>query len=39
VAKAYGSGTCEFYDQKEFEELIARYGPMRHLQTHGQPVS
>ncbi len=39
VAKAYGGGTCEFYDQKEFEELIARYGPMRHLQTHGQTAS
>lgn len=39
VAKVYGGGTCEFYDQKEYEELIARYGPMRHLQTHGQTVS
>jgi hypothetical protein len=39
VAKAYGGGACEFYDRKEFEELIARYGPMRHLQTHGQTAS
>jgi hypothetical protein len=35
VAKAYGDGACEFYDHKEYEELVARYGPMRHLQTLG----
>jgi len=38
VAKAYGAGTCDFYDQKEFDELLGRFGPMRHLQTHGQAV-
>ncbi len=38
VAKAYGQGACNFYDQKEFDELIGRYGPMRHLQTPGQAV-
>jgi hypothetical protein len=35
VAKAYGGGACEFYDQKEFDELIGRYGSMRRLQTQG----
>jgi hypothetical protein len=38
VAKAYGQGACNFYDQKEFDELIGRYGPLRHLQTPGQAV-
>ncbi len=36
VAKAYGAGACEFCDQKEFDELAARYGSMRNLQTLGQ---
>lgn len=36
VTKAYGDGTCEFYDQSEFDELVARYGSMRHLQTLGR---
>ncbi|MBM3471402.1 MAG: DUF1177 domain-containing protein [Armatimonadetes bacterium] len=36
VAKAYGEGICEFYDRKEFDELLMRYGPMRRLQTPGQ---
>lgn len=36
TAKAYGGGSCEFYDRKEFDELLVRYGPMRHLQTLGQ---
>jgi hypothetical protein len=39
VGKAYGDGTCEFYDRKEFDELVARYGSMRHLQTHGHAVT
>ncbi len=39
VAKAYGGGSCEFYDRKEFDELVARYGPMRRLQTLGQEAS
>ncbi|MDR7521741.1 MAG: DUF1177 domain-containing protein [Armatimonadota bacterium] len=38
VAKAYGAGRCEFYDQREFDALVARYGSMRHLQTLGQGV-
>jgi len=38
VAKAYGAGRCEFYDQREYDELVARYGSMRHLQTLGQGV-
>lgn len=36
VAKAYGEGSCEFFDRKEFDEMVARYGPMRRLQTLGQ---
>ncbi len=36
VAKAYGAGSCEFYDRKEFDELVTRYGPLRRLQTLGQ---
>ncbi|MDQ7858576.1 MAG: DUF1177 domain-containing protein [Armatimonadota bacterium] len=35
VAKAYGAGELAFYDRDEYAELLARYGPMRHLQTLG----
>jgi len=35
VAKAFGRGTCRFYDEKEFERMVALYGPMTHLQTLG----
>lgn len=38
VAKAYGDGSCEFYDHQEFEELASRYGSMCHLQTLGERV-
>ena len=35
VAKAFGKGTCSFFDQAEFDRLIALYGSMKHLQaTH-----
>lgn len=35
VAKAFGEGACSFYDQAEFDNFIARYGSMSHLQTFG----
>lgn len=35
VAKAFGSGTLDFYDRAEFAELVGRYGDMTHLQTLG----
>lgn len=35
VAKAYGQGSCTFYDSDEFSRLLARYGSMTHLQTMG----
>ncbi|QHI97696.1 DUF1177 family protein [Xylophilus rhododendri] len=35
VAKAFGAGHCAFYDAANAEALIARYGPMTHLQTLG----
>lgn len=38
VAKAYGEGRCEFFDPGEFDELVARFGTMRHLQTTGQAL-
>jgi hypothetical protein len=36
VAKAFGQGRCAFYDAREFERLVALYGPMDHLQTLGR---
>jgi len=36
VAKDFGQGGCAFYDAKEFDRLVALYGPMKHLQTLGQ---
>jgi hypothetical protein len=33
VAKSFTRGNCKFYDNKEFEKMIRKYGPMRHLQT------
>ncbi|MEW6455529.1 MAG: DUF1177 domain-containing protein [Acidobacteriota bacterium] len=27
VAKAFGKGNCKFYNEKEFEEILKRYGP------------
>ncbi len=32
VAKEYGRGTLKFYDEKEFDLLIKKYGKMNHLQ-------
>lgn len=32
VAKAFGQGSCQFYDADEFERLTALYGEMTHLQ-------
>ena len=36
AAKAYGEGKCQFYDCEEFQRIIAKYGPMNHLQTLGK---
>lgn len=33
VAKAFGAGTCHFYDETEFQQLVQLYGSMKHLQT------
>lgn len=33
VAKEYGAGVCQFYDQDEFQHLVHLYGSMKHLQT------
>lgn len=38
VAKSFGQGMCAFYDPLEFARLVARYGPMNHLQTLGSAV-
>ena len=35
TAKAFGKGTCQFYDQEEFSRITALYGSMQHLQTLG----
>jgi hypothetical protein len=35
VAKAFGSGRCDFYDREEFDRLVALYGSMQHLQSLG----
>jgi hypothetical protein len=37
VAKAFGTGECSFYDEAEFEKLVALYGSMKHLQGPRQP--
>ena len=36
VAKAFGRGKCQFYDEDEYERIQKLYGPMKHLQTLGQ---
>jgi hypothetical protein len=33
VAKSFTEGKCRFYDGKEFEKMVKRYGPMSRLQT------
>lgn len=35
VAKAFGKGECQFYDEQEFAKIQATYGCMKHLQTFG----
>lgn len=35
AAKGVGSGQCSLYEPAEFDQLLARYGSMRHLQTLG----
>lgn len=35
TAKDFGSGKCSFYDKEEFDEVIRRYGSLKHLQTVG----
>lgn len=36
VAKAYGEGKCELYDQEEFGRILKLYGGMEHFQTLGK---
>jgi len=36
VAKAFGRGLCGFYDADEWENIVKRYGPLKHLQTLGR---
>jgi hypothetical protein len=36
VAKAFGQGTCRFYDAEEWPRIQARYGSMKVLQTMGR---
>jgi hypothetical protein len=33
VAKEFGAGVCQFYDDNEFQRLVQLYGSMKHLQT------
>ena len=35
VAKEFGRGECHFYDKEEYDRILALYGSMKHLQTHG----
>ncbi|MBV6304278.1 DUF1177 domain-containing protein [Candidimonas humi] len=32
VAKEFGRGTCSFFDQEEYQRLLALYGSLAHLQ-------
>ena len=36
VAKMFGEGNCQFYDEAEFERITKLYGSMHHLQTLGK---
>jgi hypothetical protein len=36
VAKSWGEGRCSFFDQDEFQRLLALYGSMEHLKTLGK---
>ena len=38
VAKSFGEGKCEFYNETEFELIEKLYGTMNHLQTKGSQV-
>ncbi|MDR1979576.1 MAG: DUF1177 domain-containing protein [Synergistaceae bacterium] len=38
VAKAFGEGKIEFYNEREFQHLVDLYGSMKHLQTMGKEV-
>jgi len=35
VAKQFGKGVCSFYDESEWANIKARYGPLKQLQTLG----
>ncbi|WP_312110226.1 DUF1177 domain-containing protein [Brevibacillus reuszeri] len=39
VAKLYGIGKCDFFDQKDFELMSSLYGSMKHLLTLDGKVS
>ena len=39
VAKEFGTGRCAFYDEEEFNTLIALYGSLEQLQTSGRKRS
>lgn len=36
VAKSFGRGNCQFYDEAEFKKLTKLYGSMHHIQTLGK---
>jgi hypothetical protein len=36
VAKAFGEGKCQFYDDKEYRKIIDLYGSLEHLKTLGK---
>ena len=36
AAKVFGRGKCPFYDEAEFEKIVALYGDMRHFQKLGR---
>ncbi len=36
VAKAFGKKQCNFYDEKEFNLIVEKYGSMKHIQTLGR---
>ena len=36
AAKSFGRGEISFYDEPEFQRMVALYGPMNHLQTLGK---
>lgn len=35
VAKSFGRGQCNFFDEAEYGRIIGRYGSMQHIQTMG----